>query len=254
MPVWHGKPWQYCHSIIRPLPLTDRMTLKVLAQCISLKHSDIKSAAHYPEDTNLFEIPTSTTREELDPLQFGCAGVLPNELIAPSSTDEERSFLSPVSSVSPAPMAITQVPAAFLAPRPIKITDRQEGEPVPKENRVANMLTMGSWPPLCPGMRDWSQGSIRIPLPTSIRWPHKNWEVMNLNQKQAAWLTISTILAVGDEEEGNFLTKDPSVIQEDYSFLALSDSGPVSTPAIPLGEVHSRCPSCDAFHAQEGSG
>ena len=201
-------------SIVTPssaaLPLTDRMILKVLALYISLKHFDIKSAAHYPEGTNLFEIPTSTTRGELDPLQFGCTDVLPNELIAPSSTDEERSFPSPVSSVSPAPMAITQVLAAFLAPRPIEITDHQEGEPVPKENRVANILTMGSWLPLCPGRRDWSQGSIRIPLPTSIRWQKKPWEVMNLNKEQAAWLTISTIMAVGDEEEGNFLTKDPS--------------------------------------------
>ena len=229
-------------SIVTPssaaLPVTDRSTLKVLAQCIGLKHSDIKSATHYPEGTNLFEIPTSTTMGDLDAqeLQFGCAGVLPKELVAPSSTDKEGSFPSPVFSGSPAPSVINQVPAAVLAPRPIKITDRQEGEPVLKENPVENILTTGSWPTLCPGRRDWSQGSIRIPLPTSIRWPPQNWEVMDQNQKQAAWLAISTILAAGDEEEGNFPTKDPSVLQEDYSFLALPGSGPVSNPATPLGK------------------
>ena len=90
------------------LPVTDKMTLKVLAQCIGLKHSDIKSAAHYPEGTNIFEIPISTTMGDSDALQFGCAAVLPNELVAPSSTDEEGSFPSPVSSVSPAPLVINQ--------------------------------------------------------------------------------------------------------------------------------------------------
>ena len=144
-------------------------------------------------------------------------------------------------------MIITQVPAAVLAPRPIEITDRQEGEPVPKKNRMANILTTGSWPTSCPGRRDWSQGSIRIPLPTSIRWPPKTWEVMDLNQKQAAWLAKSTILAVVDEEEGNLPTKDPSVIKEDYSFLTLPGSGLVSTPAMPLGK--STADVCLATHS-----
>ena len=77
-------------------------------------------------------------------------------------------------------------------------------------------------------------------------WSPQNWEVMNLNQKQLAWLAISTILADGDEE-GNFPTKDPSMIQEDYSFLTLPGSVLVSTPAMPLRK--STADVCLATHS-----
>ena len=190
---------------------------------------------HYPQGTNLFELLTSTTTEDLDPQQFGCASVLPKELVTPCS-DEEDSFPSPI---YPAPQAIHQVHTAALAPRPVKITEYQEGEPVPKQNPVANILSTGSWPTLCPGRRDWSQGSIQIPLPTSLRWPPKNWETLSPAQKQAAWLAVSTILALKDEPEGNFPTREPSVIQDDYSFLALPGSGPNPTPVTPIRKATS---------------
>ena len=160
-----------------------------------------------------------------------------NSLDVPACCRKNLSHLAQIKRTHFLP--IHQVHTAALAPRPVKITEYQEGEPVPKQNPVANILSTGSWPTLCPGRRDWSQGSIQSPLPTSLRWPPKNWETLSSAQKQAAWLAVSTILALKDEPEGNFPTREPSVIKDDYSFLALPGSGPNPTLVTPIRKVTS---------------
>ena len=140
--------------------------------------------------------------------------------------------------LTPTPSSLAHIPQAPLAvvPRPFKNTFSAAHPVEPPARATAfDLLRTGSWPSLCPGRRDWASASITIPLPIQeVTWPPKNWQRMTAAQRRATWQSMAVILSLGDEPTGHFPACDPTIVMDNYSFLALPGSGstpPATTPA-----------------------
>ena len=143
----------------------------------------------------------------------------------------------PLGIVMECPPALQPVPAIPeaslrqdpLAPRPPTV-DRT-GKPLPKQPQAmpsgdVELMKWGSWPLLSPGRRDWSNSSLQIAVPRSrITWPPKNWQVMSRQQRTFALQVVAAMVAMGDEEPGNFPLKSPETLMEEFNMLALPGTG-----------------------------
>ena len=238
----------------------DPSVMKVLADLLGLPLEDLASVQHLGECQEMFNQPNQAinTVEE-----FGAPGVLPAGLVQPASDssglasplalslqevpgtealpsgDLTSSILAEMKCLpasTPVTSSLVDVPQAPLAPVSRPFRDSSAAQPVvrPVRAEALDLLKTGSWPSLCPGRRDWTQGTVSIPLPIQkITWPPRNWLSMTQQQRQGAWQAVATMLSLADEAEGNFPDCDPAVLMDNYSFLALPGSGPSPTATTP---------------------